>query len=227
MALHKIDKTIKEKLLDRTIQPSAKAWDRLDAMLAYQEVKAKKTFPWLKISAVFAGILMLGILWQVNNEQHSILIPSENDVVFENQSLLDTTNDGEVLIVNVVPGDLKEIAYPKIEGKEILVSREVSKHIVEENINDSQFTPTELQQETEEIQDYAAARALLAEINTEGKNFSRNIASNVSGSITVDVESLLNTAENEIENSFRDKVIHKINKNYNTLKSTVANRNNQ
>ena len=42
MAQHKIDNQIKSKLNTREIQPSAQAWDRLDAMLMVSDNKKKK-----------------------------------------------------------------------------------------------------------------------------------------------------------------------------------------
>ena len=45
MEPNKIENQIKEKLDARKIQPSAQAWDRLDAMLAVSEAnKTKKNF---------------------------------------------------------------------------------------------------------------------------------------------------------------------------------------
>ena len=47
MEPNKIDNQIREKLNAREIQPSAQAWDRLDAMLAVsEEKKSKKGYGW-------------------------------------------------------------------------------------------------------------------------------------------------------------------------------------
>jgi hypothetical protein len=42
MELNKLENQIKEKLNSREIQPSAQAWDRLDAMLSVAEEKKKQ-----------------------------------------------------------------------------------------------------------------------------------------------------------------------------------------
>ena len=54
MQSNKTDNQIREKLNAREIEPSAKSWDRLDAMLSVQEEKKpKKGFLWLYIAASF------------------------------------------------------------------------------------------------------------------------------------------------------------------------------
>ena len=45
MGPNKIEKQFREKLSSREIQPSAQAWDRLDAMLSVAEEKKNKAFP--------------------------------------------------------------------------------------------------------------------------------------------------------------------------------------
>ena len=45
--------------------------------------------------------------------------------------------------------------------------------------------------------------------------------------IQVDPSSLLSQVDGELELSFREKVIAKVNKNYQTVKVALANRNNQ
>ena len=49
MEPYKIEKQLREKLNKREIQPSAQAWDRLDAMLSVAEEKKNKAFFWLVI----------------------------------------------------------------------------------------------------------------------------------------------------------------------------------
>ena len=44
MEPNKLENKMREKLNKRTIQPSANAWDRLDAMLSVTEQKTEKKF---------------------------------------------------------------------------------------------------------------------------------------------------------------------------------------
>ena len=60
MEPNKIDNQIREKLNAREIQPSAQAWDRLDAMLTIsEEKKPKKGYGWFFVAA--STILFFGL----------------------------------------------------------------------------------------------------------------------------------------------------------------------
>ncbi|HQX02683.1 MAG TPA: hypothetical protein PKZ44_01100, partial [Flavobacterium sp.] len=70
MEPNKLENKMREKLNKRTIQPSANAWDRLDAMLSVTEQKPKRNFKWLSIAAVFVGFTLIGIF--ILNKEKSI-----------------------------------------------------------------------------------------------------------------------------------------------------------
>ena len=70
---------------------------------------------------------------------------------------------------------------------------------------------------------YINAESLLAEIETGEKIEIPNISKKPS--VKVDANVLLSSAEKEVEETFRDKVIQSINKKYNSVKTTLANRN--
>jgi hypothetical protein len=62
MEPNKIEKQIREKLNTREIQPSAQAWDRLDAMLSVaEEKKTRKPFGFLFIAASILVFVTLGL----------------------------------------------------------------------------------------------------------------------------------------------------------------------
>lgn len=64
MEQNKIENQIKKKLNDRTIQPSAASWDRLDAMLNSTENEtAKPNYNWLAVAAAVVVFFGLGILY--------------------------------------------------------------------------------------------------------------------------------------------------------------------
>ena len=65
----------------------------------------------------------------------------------------------------------------------------------------------------------------MAEIETGEKFEIPTLSKNPS--VKVDANALLSSAEKEVEETFRDKVIQSINKKYNSVKSTLANRNNE
>ena len=58
MELNNLEKDFRNKLNQREIQPSEKAWDRLDAMLSVAEKKKPKR-TWMYIAASFLGFLLV------------------------------------------------------------------------------------------------------------------------------------------------------------------------
>ena len=64
--------------------------------------------------------------------------------------------------------------------------------------------------------------ALVADLNNTTMK-----STNSKSSIKVDAKSLLSQVDGELEQTFREKVITKINKNYKEVKEALANRNNQ
>lgn len=79
MGQNKLENQIKEQLNSREIQPSAQAWDRLDAMLSVaEEKKTKRSFGWFYIAA---AITVLGIAGIFFLSQESAEIHNQNTVV--------------------------------------------------------------------------------------------------------------------------------------------------
>ena len=73
MAQHKIDNQIKSKLNTREIQPSAQAWDRLDAMLTVSEnKKSKKGYGRFFVAASVVLFFGLGFFIFNQNEEPKI-----------------------------------------------------------------------------------------------------------------------------------------------------------
>jgi hypothetical protein len=70
---------------------------------------------------------------------------------------------------------------------------------------------------------YVDAQLLLAEIESKEMPLVKEIIPQTK--IKIDPQALLSGAEQEVNESFRNKVIQSVNKNYNMIKSTLANRN--
>jgi hypothetical protein len=223
MEPNNIEKQIKEKLNQRVIQPSSNAWDRLDAMLSVEEQKPKRSYKWLSIAAVFVGFTLIGIFMMNKENSTENVIPS-NPIVLENETKL-IENESTPEIENnlseakeveaVVHQSTKKIEKPSTEinpKKDFLLDNYSKK---EEVIVESQ--------PKESTAKYINAESLLAEIETGEKIEIPNISKKPS--VKVDANALLSSAEKEVDETFRDKVIQSINKKYNSVKSTLANRN--
>jgi hypothetical protein len=223
MEPNNIDKQIKEKLNQREIQPSSNAWDRLDAMLSVEEQKPKRSYKWLSIAAVFVGFTLIGVFMMNKENSTDNVIPS-NPIVLESETETiqnETTskienNFSEVKDEEaVVHQSTKKIEKPSSEinpKKDYLLDNHSKKEeIIVEN------------QPKISAPKYINAESLLAEIETGEKIEIPNISKKPT--VKVDANALLSSAEKEVDETFRDKVIQSINKKYNSVKSTLANRN--
>ena len=93
MEPNNIENQIREKLNSREIQPSAQAWDRLDAMLTVaEEKKTKRSFFSLKYIGIAASVLVFVTLGLFYFNQKNITIESQNTVVETENGSKETPN---------------------------------------------------------------------------------------------------------------------------------------
>lgn len=223
MEPNNIENQIREKLNQREIQPSSNAWDRLDAMLSVEEQKPKRNFKWISIAAIFVGFTLIGIFMM--NKENSVenVIPT-NPIVFEKE-----TN----LIKNESIDEIED-TFSKVNEKETVVhqsTKKIEKPSTEINPKKDFLLDNHLEKEKVIVENqskastakYINAESLLAEIEKGEKVEILNISKN--SSVKVDANALLSTAENEVNETFREKAIQSFNKNYQSVKSTLANRN--
>ena len=254
MEPNKIEKQFREKLNAREIQPSAQAWDRLDAMLSVaEEKKTRKPFGFLFIAASILVFATLGLFFfnqngtdintintvvdsetkidTVQNKTESIQEPivgsqKQNDVAATSDvqpttnNQQPTTNHQRVSINNQStnnqnqiinrekpiefqnPSDIAIKDLPKIQDKkDIYIKVDNTKKI---------FTSPNRDE------------LLLADLDQVSKQSMTS-----KSSVKVDAKSLLSQVDGEVEHSFREKMLQKINKNYQEVKVALANRNNE
>ncbi len=109
MEPNKLENQIREKLDSREIQPSAQAWDRLDAMLSVsEEKKTRRPFGFLFIAASITVLLTAGMFFLTQN---GIKIQPKDNVV--------TTETKDT-----VQKPVNEIPAPFVEQKGVVVSSE-------------------------------------------------------------------------------------------------------
>ena len=214
MAQHKIDNQIREKLNAREIQPSAPAWDRLDAMLTVSEEKrSRKSYGWLFIAAGFVLFFSLGLLlFNLENPVDKIDNRSETIVI---------TSDEKEL-----PEVEKKIIDDKIPTQQLVTNHMNSKNNVEKKIvkNESfDFKENVIREEIEitsqkELEDQKTINNLEAGLVTvdEKKEIFQ---------VKVDVNTLLSSVEGELDKEFRETTLQRLNRNFKEVKTVVANRN--
>lgn len=211
MEQNKLEKEINEKLNARTIQPSAQAWDRLDAMLTVAE-QPKKKFGWLYIAASLVGLMFVSVLFLKNQSNDNEVIVNKNSI--ENTMKIEEINKIEIAesveksTVAEVKPVLKEKRLKKFsnnskttEQDEIVVAKEKQEEILNEN---------SIRVENKITANNEKSIALAPTTNYQQPK-----------TIKVDPASLLSQVDGELTLNFREKVIKK----YQTVKVALAERN--
>ncbi|PTS93095.1 hypothetical protein DBR27_18895 [Flavobacterium sp. HMWF030] len=238
MEPNNFEKDFREKLNERKIEPSDKAWDRLDAMLSLAENKKpekKKQNRWLYIAASVVGFLLVGTFFF--NQKKEINEHSKIDVVIKEDAKKDTI---EKPTLNAIDSAKTAVAISekgiiektekekqsdnvrkqnkpiKNEQKQIAESSVITKNNQEkQSINKPTSVAENSKKENVDQLLEAAEKSIVAENSNKQKK------------VKINADDLLNQVDGELEQSFREKVITKVNKNYQTVKVALANRNQQ
>lgn len=241
MAQNKLETQIKEKLNAREIQPTEMAWDRLDAMLSVaEEKKTNRSFGWLYIAASILVFLSLGLFFINQKEEIS---GTDNQIVTKEVQNNKEQNDSVItkqnFINEIINQPNEQVAQnPKSETRNLQQSKESFNTINQksnqksisnkENRNDNQVAEVIIQKDLpksikeENIPNFEKGTAIADNAPT-----SNDIAikKEVNSKVKVNANSLLSQVDGELEQTFRQKVINKIGKNYQEVKVALANRN--
>jgi len=255
MEPNKFEKQLREKLNAREIQPSAQAWDRLDAMLSVaEEKKTRKPFGFLFIAA---GILVLVTLGLFFFNQNDTVISTPNTIVgteTKNDTLQNPTEIRTAPIVesqkqmeavassDTQPTTHNNVTLSAVEGQQKSTNRQgvsiqnqspKSNQIIRDKAIEYQVSSDVALKELPKIMEpkeivirkevkVKSDESLLADLDHKVKE-----STNKTATVKVDARSLLSQVDGEVEYSFREKMLQKINKNYQEVKVALANRNNE
>lgn len=241
MEPNNFEKDFREKLNQRKIEPSDKAWDRLDAMLSVAEEKKqpKKKNKWLYIAASLVGFLLVGTFF-FNQKENKAETPKDTIVIKEIQKKDSIVKPA----FNIMDSVKKEIAVSEKDATQTSTRFSIAK-----KINRNQNTNKTIKNESNQI----AESSVIIKNNQEKQSINNQtsvvenpkkenvdqllnsaektvVADNSAkpkSKVKVNANDLLNQVDGELELSFREKVITKVNKNYQTVKVALANRNQQ
>jgi hypothetical protein len=244
MEPNNFEKDFREKLNQREIEPSNKAWDRLDAMLTVAEEKEpvklnskKSKRKWLYIAASFIGFLLVGTLY-FNQNKNAVKTPEtvvvEKETEAEKESVtkpvLNTADSVKTEIAIAEKTSEKTINKNKKSNSE--ASEPISNKIIKNESN--QIAESSIIKNNQEKQS-TNNPTLIAETSKQDnvdqlleKAETKILAENAVKSkskIKINSNDLLDQVDGELELSFREKMIAKINKSYQTVKVAVENRN--
>ena len=224
MEPNKIDNQIREKLNAREIQPSAQAWDRLDAMLTVsEEKKPKKGYGWFFVAA--STILFFGLGFLLFNPNETPKIDDSNSIVTTIKEEIDAVETNKINEISVEKEQLvlvqNEINFSKTEKNK---KSEVNKELIKgENVTDEKIASNS-QLPTPNSYKYVLPENLLAEVQT-GEKVLKSEKIIPKAKMNVDANSLLTTVEKELDETHKETTLDKLNRKFKDAKSALANRN--
>ncbi|TXI65619.1 MAG: hypothetical protein E6Q46_06005 [Flavobacterium sp.] len=225
MAPNKIDNQIREKLNAREIQPSAQAWDRLDAMLTVsEEKKSKKGYGWFFVAA--STILFFGLGFLLFNSNETIEINNSIPIVTTINEEMDTVETNKINEISVenVKSVLVQNEINKSKPARNIKSVETNKETKSESVLEEKITPNS-QLPTPNSYKYISPENLLAEVQTGEKTITSDKKISPKPKMKVDANSLLTNVEKELDENHRETTLDKLNRKFKDAKSALANRN--
>ncbi len=247
MEPNKIEKQFREKLNAREIQPSAQAWDRLDAMLSVtEEKKTKRPFGWLYIAAGVLVFVTLGTFFFTSTNPE---VQPENNVVETEVKKDSVQNEVKNSQSPVIQNEKQNEAVASSENQSTPHKSIIPNKSFNQNNQNNQKTNANQNQiirdKTIEFQNPAdvalkdlpkieSPKGIIVGKENSAKSDEFLVASLDNAAkqsttknkvVKVDAKSLLSQVDGEVEYTFREKTFNKLNKNYQEIKVALANRN--
>jgi hypothetical protein len=227
---HNLESKAREALKNREIKPSSQAWDRIDAMLTQTEMQQPKSNNnWMYIAA---SILLLGFLslFFFNSEDEKSTI----EVVNKTEDFREEKDSESVNIINNqnIQNDLNayELAHSSdknMPSKQPIESI-INKKSVEQPMAYDQVSTIEKNIDNQNKISVDAQKLLLeveGEIQLNKIQKNQSIAKNES-KIKIDPTLLLDETEHEMNQTFKEKAVEKINQQFKNIKEAFAKKDN-
>ncbi len=245
MEPNNIENQIREKLNSREIQPSEMSWDRLDAMLSVAEEKKTKRFPFLSfqfigIAASILVFLSVGLFFINQKEEVSGI---DNQIVTKEVEKNNEQNDSVITKQNFTNeiANQQEEQVAAINNKPQIINKKSSESFNQNNQKTGVNPIINKEKEIEyQVTEVIAQKDMPRIISQEKIEMPKKVAVNVddllasvektskkeaNAKVKVNANSLLSQVDGELEQTFRQKVINRIGKNYQEVKVALANRN--
>lgn len=253
MAPIKYEEDIKSRLDKRTIKPSVKSWDTLSQRLDNEEKKNnKKGFWWLGIAASVIGVLLVSNFFlniKTTNNINTTVVEEittidtlkteiENkknnykteEVIVDTEESLKVKNTTKSARKNIKTNNY--LAENKSSKKVITNKKEASniqivKSLVLEESTITTNQPLVSIENTKQEVKTKKLNIIDNEINNLLAQATEDIAREKSKivKIPIDYNGLLIAVEDNIDESFRDKILKAVKKGYETVKESVAEHN--
>lgn len=216
MEPNKWEEDFRKQLNSREIQPSGAAWDRLDAMLSVGEKNTpKRKTPWLYIAAGFAVFFTVG-LFLFHQEKESKGVQYGKETIVESETKKDDSSSNMIQSEPVSKSNGMTVHHK--DDRYVAISNKVAKRKTE-SVKQSVTAQESISQEPKSIvvQEEIAVNSVSSETDA--------LLSKEKSTLKVNANSLLSTVEGELNQEFRETTLQKLNRNFKTVRTVVANRN--
>jgi hypothetical protein len=233
MEPNNIENQFREKLNSREINPSENSWDRLDAMLTVAE-EPKRNFRWMHFAASFLGFIWIATVF-LNQTEEVIDVPSQKVAIEQNEVENNNNNQNNSQLEKIIESTPTNHPDHAVATSEKAVTKQNTKTILKQNnqIRIKDKSPTETAIASSQTSNSSTiinqktninvdADALLASVDTP-KSAPATLKNAVA--VTVNSNELLSQVDQELDLSFRERVLKSVNKKYREVKVAVVNRN--
>lgn len=244
----KFENNIRQKLEEREIQPSSKAWDTLESMLPSEEVKRGLSIWWYALAASVVGVLLIVGIFnpsginttevQVATEEFETIVPQPkpnlDDVTTTSVAVEQTKNTNQEIIQKKLENKVikKETTDPITKTKTSIASQKVKQK--EGEVDEKQTKNTkEITLHTQVNKVVAQVKELQHKNNTVTASEVEKLLAEAQKEITnqrifssskVDPMALLGDVEYELDKSLRDKVFIALGDGYDAMKVALLDR---
>ncbi|TWI14707.1 hypothetical protein IP98_00677 [Flavobacterium cauense R2A-7] len=225
MEPNKMEEEFRKKLNAREIQPSEAAWDRLDAMLSVAEnKKPKRNNTFLFIAAGLALFFAVGLFLfqqgktnpEIRLTNPTVVTSDEKSPVLEQSEIYqETTGEADQKISEGKPNQvIAENQVVSVTKKRVKSNAETTTDFQHQTIKE-QIAQVIPKQEPEMQKSNVDSEKLL--VITDAPKEKQKVK--------VNANSLLSSVEGELNQEFRETTLQRLNRNFKTVKTAVANRN--
>lgn len=238
MAPNKFEKQLKDTLERRTIAPSKKAWSQLDMQLDVQKNRRKFPFWWFSIAATFLGVFMAVFIFNdkpdpinvvIEDVKNEILLPNKTNQINKQNKVTKTITSPELVVdkVNVKPKNEAVINKNKATIQSVQAEKSNTVLVVNDKIkSEDKVTIASATNSEKPIDKTSQTTTITSEADLLLKEAYSDVQDNYNTYIPekIDANSLLEDVEMKSEKSLKNRLFHAVKSGYETLKTTVAER---
>lgn len=238
MAPNKFEKQLKDTLERRTIAPSKIAWSQLDTQLDVQKNKQKFPFWWFSIAATFLGVFLAIFVFNdkpdpinvvIEDVKNEILLPSEINQINKQNKVTKIITSPELVVdkVNVKPKNKTVTNKNKATIQSVQAEKSNVVLVVNDKIKlEDKATIASATNSEKPIDKTSQTTTITSEADLLLKEAYSDVQDNYNTYIPekIDANSLLEDVEMKSEKSLKNRLFHAVKSGYETLKTTVAER---